>query len=464
MLSLPAVRSAAALAPFLALVVACSRTDAQAPPPPGPPVVEVAQPLVQQIVEWDRYTGRLEPVEEVEIRARVSGYLQSLHFAEGQHVKRGDLLAVVDPRPFEAEVARSQALLTEARARREQSVARLAQAEAERAQANSARGLAASRLENAREAQQNNAIAREEFAIREERLAQTEAALEAANAQIAAATADIASSEAAIEVARAALRQARLDLDYTRVTAPIDGRIGERLVTRGNLIEGGSVLSTLITTIVALDPIHVTFNADEQAYLKYVRLAQKGQRLSSRDSKNPIYVALLDEEGYPHRGHMDFVDNRIDEDTSTILARGILRNTDLTLAPGLFATVRLPGSARYEAVMVPDAAISANQDTRFVLVLDEQDAAQVRPVKLGPLIDGYRVIREGLTGEERIVVAGLQRVRPGTVVSPTPIELELAELEDGLPNDYQPLPEDEWITREPDPDPPAPREPEGDDR
>ncbi len=443
----PSRRTAPVLPWICALLLAgCSQEASGPAAPPPPPVVVVAQPLRQSIVEWDRYTGRLEPVEEVAVRARVSGYLQSLHFIGGQLVKRGDLLAVIDPRPFEAEVAGARARLEEARARRKQSDAFMAQAKAQLVQAGSAQRLAASRLANAQDALAANAIAKEQVETRESELAQAVATVEAAEASIASAEADIATSDAAIEVAAASLAQSELSLSYTRITASIDGRTGDRLVTRGNLIEGGSPLSTQITSIVALDPIHVYFNVNEQAFLKYVRLAESGQRRSSRDYKNPIYVALVDEQGYPHRGHIDFVDNRIDPQTGAIRARGILRNPAGLLAAGLFATVRLPGSARYEAILIPDSAILANQNNRFVYALAEDKSVQMRPLQLGPVIDGYRVVRSGLTGDERILIEGLQRVRPGSPVTPELRELELVELEDGLPNDYEPLPEEEWIT------------------
>ena len=246
--------------------------------------------------------------------------------------------------------------------------------------------------------------------------------------------------------AEAEIQAAELDVEYTQVRSPIEGRISRREVTRGNLVEGGSIGATLLTTIVSSGPIHVYFDANEQEFLKYTRLADSGARESSRDVKNPIFVSLVDEEGYPHRGHMDFVDNRLDPNTGTMRGRGILPNTNGELTPGLFATVRLPGSARYDAVMIPDAAIAANQSQRFVYVLDDANVAQVVDVELGKMIDGLRVIRAGLDGSERLVTVGLQRVRPGAPVTPVEGTIEWSEDDDGLPNDYEPVPRDKWIS------------------
>lgn len=434
--------------PLLAVAAAglagCGGAPAEAGPPP-PPQVTVARPLVRPVLEWDRYTGRLDAVEEVEVRARVSGYLQTVAFEGGQLVEEGELLAVIDPEPFETELARHRAQLEVARAGEKRAAALLAQAEAMRTRAGSAESLAASRLANAQDALATDAIARETVDVRKSELAQATSDVAGAEAAVALANAEIATAAAAVASAEAAVERASLDLSYTRITAPISGRIGDRQVTRGNLIQGGNAAATPLTSIVSLDPIHLYFDANEQEYLKYLRLDEAGTRPSSRRSKNPVYVALVDEEGYPHRGHMDFVDNRVDPETGTIQGRAILRNPDGVLTPGLFATVRLPGSARYEAVLVPDEAVQSDQERRFVLVLDDADTARVVPVTLGPRIDGLRVVRSGLDGSERVVVSGLQRVRPGTPVKPQTRELEWVELEDGLPNDYEPVPEEDWI-------------------
>ncbi len=446
--------------PAICVLTACGEQPAPQGPPP-PPQVTVAHPVVRDIVEWDRYTGRLAATESVEVRARVSGYLQSIHFQEGQLVEKGDLLAVIDRRPYEAELHRAKALREEAGAGMERAQALLAQAEASLTQAESARKLAKIRLDNALLAVETNSIAQEQVDVRRSEFAQAEASVGKAQASIASANAEIATANAAIHTAEAEVERANLDLRYTRIEAAISGRISDRLVTKGNLIQGGSLGATLLTTIVSLDPMHVYFDANEQEFLKYLRLSTSGERPSSREYKNPVYLALIDEEGYPHQGHIDFVDNRIDTNTGTIRGRAIFRNGDLTLTPGLFATVRIPGSARYDAIMVPDAAIGSNQSQRFVMMVDDTNTVSPRAVTPGPLVDGLRVIREGLDGSERIVIGGLQRARPGSVVTPVDGTIEVDELDDHLPNDYQPLPEDEWITVDSDP---LPEDETGNDR
>lgn len=413
-------------------------------PPPAMPVT-TARPLVKGIVDWHRYTGRLEPVESVEIRARVSGYIDAVHFTEGEIVEEGALLFVIDPRPFEAALKRARAAQTEATARIVRARAQVIAVEAQLERAKAERTLAATRLDNAERALAADAIAKELVDARRSEAAQAEAAVLEAQAAIAAAEADIETAVAAEATATAALEQAELDLLYTRVEAPISGRIGRRHVTRGNLIQGGSMGSTLLTTIVTLDPVHVYMDADEQAYLKYTRQAQRGDRPSSRETKIPIYVALSDETGYPHKGYIDFVDNRIDPATGTMRARGILSNSDLTLTAGLFATVQVPGSARYDAVLIPDGAVVSDQARRMVYVVADDGSVEPRPVELGPLSHGLRVVRSGLTGDEQIVIRGLQRVRPGVTVVPQLEELTLTEEENGLPDEFEPVPPEEFI-------------------
>ncbi len=424
----------------------CSAEEAgNAPNGPPTPIVTVARPLIEPLVEWDRYTGRIVPVDEVTIQARVSGYLQSLHFVGGELVNEGDLLAVIDPRPFEAELATARAQKRQAEAGKTSAEAMLQQAEALLAGTESSRSLSKRRLENAKEALASNAIAREQVDVRETELAQATAQLQSARASVALAQAEIATADAAIAVSDAALERAELELSYTKVKAPISGRAGDRLVTRGNFIQGGLGVATTLTSVVSIDPIHVYFDANEQEFLKYIRLSESGERASSRDVKNPVLIALIDEVGYPHRGHMDFVDNRLDPNTGTIRARAIFNNTKGDLTPGLFATVRLPGTARYNATMIPDEAVLSNQASQFVYVLDENDAAQIRPLKLGPIIDGLRVIRSGLHADDRVIIAGVQRVQPGAVVAPEMTTIEIERTADGLPNDYEPVPREEWI-------------------
>jgi membrane fusion protein, multidrug efflux system len=354
------------------LVAACGSRQTPAPPPPK---VKVVRPIAKEIIEWDEYTARLDAVDSVEVRPRVSGYLQSVHFQDGAIVKKGDILFQIDPRPYEATLHRAEADVEEAKSRL---------------------ALAKKNFARAGDLLASHAISQEEADIRESSLRQ---------------------AEAAVEEAEAAVDAAKLDVEFTRVSAPVAGRVGRKLVTEGNLINGGvGTQSTLLTTIVSLDPIYAYFDADEGSVLKYNRLARTGQRPSSRDYKNPVHVGLADEEGFPHEGAMDFVDNQLDRGTGTIVARALLPNPDLSLIPGLFARLRLPGSGKYQAILVPDEAIGSDQSQKFVYVVDAEGKAQYRVVKIGPLVDGLRVVREGVGPEDRVITAGLQRVRPGIAV------------------------------------------------
>ncbi len=359
---------------MLLLAAACGRT---APPPPPPPGVTVAEVREQEINEWDEFTGRIEAVDAVEIRPRVSGYLQRVAFAEGKEVKKGDVLFVIDPRPYEAELARAAAELQGARTR-----AALAGKEVERAE----RLVAV------------QAISREEF--------DTRASVEA-------------ESKASIAAAEAAVATARLNVEWTRVRSPISGRVSRAEVTEGNLVQAGPPTATLLTTVVSLDPVYVYFEGDEQTYLRYGQLARAGTRPSSRDQRNPIQMGLANEQGFPYTGYVDFVDNQLNPQTGTIRARAVFSNKDRIFTPGLFARLKLVGSARYKAVLVVDRAIGTDQDKKFVLVLKPDSTVEYRAVQLGRLVDGMRIVRAGLTGGDRIVINGLQRARPGMKVAPT---------------------------------------------
>jgi len=241
------------------------------------------------------------------------------------------------------------------------------------------------------------------------------------------------------------LNTAEIDLGYTKIRSPIAGRVGRRLVTPGNLVSGGTSLSTLLTTVVSLDPIHCYFEADEAAFLKYTRLTNSGQRPSSRESKNPAFLALADEQGFPHSGHMDFVDNRLSSSTATIGGRAIFANTSNDLAAGLFAKVRIPGSQTYEAIMLPDEAISTDQTSRIVLTILSDGSVAPKRVELGPMIDGLRVIRSGIKADDSIIVKGLQMAFPGSKPTVTETTIE-PPFEDGLPHSFEPLPPEKWIS------------------
>jgi membrane fusion protein, multidrug efflux system len=357
------------------LLTACPRQQATTPPPP--PKVTVSQPLTREVVEWDEYTGRLEAVESVDIRARVSGYLQAVHFTDGALVKKGELLFVIDPRPYQAELNRSKAALDQAIAQHE------------RAQKDLAR---VRQLVNWR------AVSQEEVDTR---------------------AAEQRQAEEAVKAARAALEATRLNVEFTEVRAPISGRISREFVTVGNLINGGAADSTLLSRIVSLDPIYCYFDVDERSYLKYSRLWQNGTHTTaSRDTKVPVEIGLADETGFPHHGTLDFIDNRLDPNTGTMAGRAVVPNADRSLIPGLFARLRLPGSRQYEALLLPDEAIGTDQTQRFAFVVNDQHSVEYRKVELGPMIDGLRVVRHGLTPEEWVIVNGVQRVRTGSQVDP----------------------------------------------
>jgi len=423
---------------------------AETAPPPAPEKAEVVatSPVRLSLTEWDEYVGRLEPMEFVEVRARVSGYLDSTNFKEGQIVKKGDLLCVIDPRPFEAEVRRAESEVSRTKSQVEQTRASVVQAAAEVQVAQARFDLARKQLERSRALVQQNAVSKDDYDIRESEVSQSEANLKAAEARLELTRTQVTSAQALVATAEASLSVAELNLQYTQVTSPITGRVSSRHVTEGNLISGGAAESTLITTIVSLDPIYCTFDADEQAYLKYVRLAQEGKLGSSRDVKHPVYIGLADEgQEFPHLGHMDFVDNRLDQGTGTMRCRAILSNSDLSLTPGLFARLRLPGSAQYEAILIPDLTVGTDQSEKFVYVVDEESSIRRQVVKLGPLIRGLRIVREGLDGSENVVLRGLQRVRPGDVVVATHEETPVKD--DGLPLDSHPVPREKWLSRLP---------------
>ena len=381
-----------------ALAVAALAAGCRAQPAQGPVAkVAVSPPLEREVVDWDEYTGRIAALQSVEIRARVAGYLQSIHFTDGQIVDEGALLFVIDPRPYRAALDGAQADLA-----RRLSELQFARDEAKRAERLLAR----------------NAISQEEFESR---------------------TSTLHNSEAGVQAARSAVESARLNVEFTEIHSPLKGRISHHLVDVGNLVNGGTTQSTVLTTVVSLDPIHVYFEADERAYLRYTDLAQQGSRPSSRDVPNPVLLQLADESGFPHRGHMDFVDNQLDPSTSTIQGRALFPNPGLKLLPGMFARVRLIGSGRYRALLLPDSAILTDQSERFVFVLSPQNVVERRAVQVGRLIEGFRVVDKGVTPEDHVIVSGIQGVRVGQTFEPDlkPIEaperFASVELLDGAP-------------------------------
>ena len=364
-----------AAAPFAALLASgCARYVAAQQQAAPPPQVTVAAAVSRKVTEFDEFTGRFEAVERVEVRPRVSGYISSVNFRDGDEVRKGDVLFVIDQRPYVAERDKARAQLAQARSQ-------LALAKSERDRATKLLG--------------QHAISQEEFDTR---------------------TAGNEQAQASVEGAQAALDSAALNLEFTRVTAPITARISRALVTSGNYVASGV---TPLTTLVSLDPIYVTFDGDEQAYLRYSKLARASARGASQDAtRNPVVVGLANESGYPHQGTLVFIDNALDPATGTIHSRALLENHERLFTPGLFARIRLLDSAQHDAVLVNDSAIGTDQTVRYVLVVGASNKVEYRPVQLGPVIDGLRVVQSGLTAGETVVVNGLQRVRPGAQVQP----------------------------------------------
>ena len=363
-----------ALAPVLVLA-GCGAKPADPPPPPAVTAAAVPE---REVTDWDEFTGRLEAVDQVEIRPRVTGYIDRVAFAEGKEVRKGEVLFEIDPRPYQAELARAEAQLAEARTGAE---------------------LAAREVTRARRLVAVQAISREEYDSRVSAQAQ---------------------GDASVQAAQAAVRTARLNLDWTRVRAPIAGRVSRAEVTAGNLVLAGPPTATLLTTVMSLDPVYVYFDADERTYLKYAGLARDGTRPSSRDARTPIYLGLIDEDGqFPHKGYVDFVDNTVNPETGTIRARAVFSNKDRLFTPGLFARLKLEGSGQYRATLVVDRAVGTDQDKKYVLVLKPDSTVDYRSVQLGRLVDGLRVVTSGLKQGDEVVINGLQRVRPGMKVTPT---------------------------------------------
>lgn len=352
---------------------------------PPPPTVTVSAPLQRKIIEWDEYTGQFSAVDYVEVRARVSGYLDSIHFKDGQIVKKGDLLFVIDPRPFEIALASAKAQLAEATARLELANAQLARADKLR---------------------DTNVVSASTY---DERVQEKGAAA------------------AAVEAARAAVRAAKLDLAFTRVTAPVSGRVSRHEVSVGSLVSGGSGGgTTLLTTIVSLDPIHFVFDLSESDFLAYQRAVADGRLESTRNGGIPVQIRLSDEEDWSRarEGRIDFVDNQVDRSAGTIRVRAVVPNPDLFITPGQFGRLRMPGSERYAAILVPDSALVTDQSRKVVMTVKDDGTVEPRVVRPGPMELGLRVIREGLSPTDRIVINGLMRARPGAKVTPQPGRIE----------------------------------------
>lgn len=361
--------------------------DASKKAAPPPAVVTASRPHLEELVEWDEYTARFEAVESVDVRARVSGYLNEVAFKDGQTVKQGDLLYTIDPRPFERAVE---------------------QAKAELAQAVTKVENTSLDVERGRPLMERKVLSEKAYDDRANLLRE---------------------AQAAVKVAEAKLATAELELTFARITAPISGRISRSNVTPGNWVSAGSAAnSTLLTSIVSQDPIFVYFDVSENNYLKYKRLSAGAEGGGPAMPGSTVGIAMPDETGFPHTGKLDFIDNRLDSGTATMRARAVVQNRDLLFSPGMFARVRVPGSALYKAVLLPDASIGTDQANKYVLVVGPDDVVARRVVKLGPLHKSLRIVREGVGPDDWVIVNGMQRARPGQKVNPKrePIKMTAA--------------------------------------
>lgn len=351
---------------------AVSLAMAQGGPAPPPPVT-VAKPLVKDIIERDDFIGRFEAIDQVDIRARVSGYLDKVHFQDGTFVKAGDLLFTIDPRPYRNALEQAQSAVTSSQVRLE-----FAQSDLERAEQLRRTGNITDQLYDQR---------RQAFLT----------------------------AKAELDRAQAALRQTQLDVEFTEIKSPLSGRISRKLVSEGNLVNANE---TILTNVLTLDPIQFYFDVDERSYLAFSRQTRGGTNTSANGETNEVVLTLTDERLGQRKGHLDFVDNRLDAASGTIRVRAVFENKDRFLTPGLFGRVTVGASDPYRGILLPDEAIGSDQDRRVVYVVGENNTVNLKPVRIGPRIDGYRVIRDGLTGNETVVVNGLVRVRPGAPITP----------------------------------------------
>ncbi len=365
----------------LAVMVGCSGSHAETAAPP-PPQVTAAPVLIKPVSQWDDFSGRVEAVQSVELRPRVSGYIDKVNYTEGEEVKKGDVLFTIDARSYQAEYDRARAELTRARTQ-----ASLARSESDRAKKLS-----------------------DQQAISTETWEQRRAAAD--------------QSGAAVQAAQAALDAAALNLEFTKVRTPINGRAGRAMVTAGNLVTAGDSASVL-TTLVSLDTVHVYFDADEGTFLRYSQMARKGERPSERDSELPVKVGLSGEEGYPHTGKVDFLDNQVTRSTGTIRVRALLDNADRAFTPGLFARVQLLGSGQFNAMLIDEKAVLTDQDRKYVYVVDDKNTAQRRDIVLGRGAEGLRIVQQGLKAGDRVIIDGVQKVfMPGMPVQAKAVAMQ----------------------------------------
>jgi len=367
----------------VAVAVLCGcKPRAAVAPPQGPLPVNVIAAIEKEVVEWDEFTGRIEAVESVEIRARVSGYLQAIHFKAGALVKKGDPLFVIDPRPYQADLDRTTADLERAEAQ-----LKLSEIDFKRAQ----------------DLRQKGVSSPEEFD-------QKAAALQQA--------------EASVRSTRAAKDSAALNIEFTQIKSPIDGRVSNERVTVGNLIQPGTTADSVLTTVVSTDPLYVYVDADENSVLKFIKAHAAGTRKSAREETIPAYVQLANETDFPHEGVLDFVDNRIDPTTGTLRVRGVFKTWDAMITPGFFVRMRVPGGTEGLATLIDDKVISSQQGVKFVFVVKPDQTIERRNVETGTIFEGLRIVRSGLKAGEQVVSTRLQMLQPGMPVAPIPTPVE----------------------------------------
>ena len=351
---------------------------------PAAPPVTVSTALQREIVERDEFTGQFAAVDYVELRARVSGYLQEIHFEDGQLVNKGDLLFLIDPRPYEIQRASAKAQVD---------------------QANASIEFAGREVSRAEVLRQKDFVAQSTY---DQRLQQ------------------LRSGTASLEGAKAAVRDAELNLEFSRIMAPLSGRIGRHEVSIGNLVSGGNTgPTTLLTTIVSLDPIYFYFDMSEADFLAYQRAVAQGKLMSTRDDPVPVDARLIDEKAWTHKGRIDFVDNQVDRGAGTIRVRAVFPNPNLLITPGQFGRIRVPGSEPYQALLVPDSAVVTDQSRKLLMTVSDDGTVVPKIVRPGPTFEGLRIIRDGIAPTDRIVINGLIRARPGAKVTPQPGKIEL---------------------------------------